>query len=193
MAGFADRRSLRYVGADISPIAVQQARARGLEAHVQRPNELPFQKASFDAVTLLEVVEHLFDVEPTLREIRRVLKPGGVLAISTPNVAYWRRRLDLALLGRWNPFGSSLAVREPWRDPHIRFFNPRSLRRLLVKMGFESVHVRGTGGGLLLDVPWLGRRLRHQGRHASPPYTALEDLAPTPFGCFLMGTCRKPT
>jgi SAM-dependent methyltransferase len=191
MAGFAGRHSLRYVGVDISPVAVQQARARGLEAYVQRPNELPFEKASFDSVTLLEVIEHLFDVEATLGEIHRVLKPGGVLAVSTPNVAYWRRRLDLALLGRWNPFGSSIAVSEPWRDPHIRFFNPGSIRRLLVKMGFEDVCVRGTGGGLLLDVPWLGHLLRHRDRHASPPYSALEDLAPAPFGCFLMGTCRK--
>lgn len=184
---------LSYVGTDVSPSAVDQAQRRGLDARVMpAAGVLPFPDESFDAVTCLEVIEHDFQPERTLAEVRRVLRPGGVLCVSTPNVAYWRRRLDLALLGRWNPFGYSLAVREPWGDPHIRFFTPAALRRLLAKRGFEQIRVEGTGGGLLLDVPWLGRQLRRRGRHASSAYRVLEDRAPSLLGCFLMGTCRRP-
>jgi methionine biosynthesis protein MetW len=193
MAPLVARLGLSYSGTDISPAVVHQARERGLEARVMpAPGVLHFPDQSFDAVTFLEVIEHDFEPERTLAEVRRVLAPGGVLCVSTPNVAYWRRRLDLALLGRWNPFGYSLAVREPWGDPHIRFFTPASLARLLTKCGFVEVRVEGTGGGLLLDVPWLGQRLRNRGRHASPAYRVVEEHAPSLFGCFLMGTCRRP-
>lgn len=182
---------LSYVGVDISPSAVREAAARGLEVHLMPgPSQLPFPDGCFDAATLLEVVEHDFDPERTLAEVRRVLRPGGLLCVSTPNTAYWRRRLDLALLGRWNPYGYPLAVEEPWADPHVRFFTLVSLARLLRKAGFETVDVEGTGGGLLLDVPWLGRRLRRSGRHASAAYRLVEDQIPSIFGCFLMATCR---
>jgi SAM-dependent methyltransferase len=190
---WARRRGLEYVGVDIAPSAVEQARAQGHDARlIEDSASLPFDGGTFDAVTCLEVAEHLFDPMATLVEAVRVLRPGGVLCVSTPNVAYWRRRADLALLGRWNPFGYSLAVDQPWGDPHIRFFNPGSLSRLMARAGTEDVRVAGTGGGLLLDVPWLGGRLRARGHHASPAYRALQTAAPSLFGCFMLATGRKP-
>lgn len=193
MVPWAQKRKLSYVGVDIAASAVEQARARGLEAdQVDDSGRLPYDDASFDAVICSEVIEHLFDPAATVAEGVRVLRPGGVMMVSTPNVAYWRRRLDLALLGRWNPFGYSLAVEQPGGDPHIRFFNPGALSRLLRQVGCVDVTVEGTGGGLLLDVPWVGRRLRAQGRHGGPPYQLLEQTWPALFGCFLMGRGYKP-
>jgi methionine biosynthesis protein MetW len=190
---WAKERGCRYVGVDIAPSAVEQAREAGYEAHlIDDSSNLPFGSNMFDAVTCLEVVEHLWDPRATLAEAMRVLRPGGVLCVSTPNVAYWRRRVDMALLGRWNPFGYSLAVSEPWGDPHIRFFNPGSLSRLFRRVGAEGVRVAGTGGGFLLDLPWLGRRLRARGHHASVPYRGLQAMAPSMFGCFMLATGRKP-
>jgi methionine biosynthesis protein MetW len=181
-----------YVGVDISETAVQAARARGLQAmRIDDSSSLPFADDSFDAVICLEVLEHLLTPKATVVEMKRVLKPGGVLIATTPNVAYWRRRLDLALLGRWNPFGYGLAVEQPWADPHIRFFNPGSLRRLLVAGGFSAVNVAGHRGSLLGDVPWIGRRLAVE--QGSPPYRALERMWPALFGCFLNAVARKPS
>jgi methionine biosynthesis protein MetW len=192
MAGLVRQMDLRYTGTDIATEAIDRTRALGLAAELMSSGRLPFADASFDAVTWLEVIEHDFAPEATMHEVLRVLRPGGVLCVSTPNVAYWRRRLDVFLLGRWNPYGYSLAVSEPWGDPHIRFFTPRSLGGLMGKVGFERVRVHGTGGGLLLDVPGLGRTLRAQRHHASPPYRLLQRWAPSVFGCFLMGIGYRP-
>jgi len=180
-----------YVGVDISATAVAEARAIGLDARqIEDAAALPFADGEFDAVLCLEVLEHVFFPAQVVSEMVRVLKPGGYLIVTTPNVAYWRRRLDLLLLGRWNPFGYSYAVEQPWGDPHIRFFTAGALRRLLASSGLEAVQVAGHGGSVLGDIPWIGRRLRK--RQASPAYRLLEVQVPSLFGCFLNGVGRKP-
>jgi SAM-dependent methyltransferase len=147
-------RGLEYQGVDVSANAVREAQAAGLNAiAIDDASHLPFADASFDAVLSIEVLEHLFLPLNALVEMRRVLKPDGVLIVTTPNVAYWRRRADLAVLGRWNPFGDDRGVAEPWRDPHIRFFNPASLRRCLVQAGFVRVAVGAHAG----SYRWLMR------------------------------------
>ena len=69
--------------------------------------------------------------------------------MSAPNVAYWRLR-DNMLLGLWNPLGDALAIEQPWRDPHIRFFTPGTLKRMLEHAGFSGAAV-GAHGGCFLD------------------------------------------
>jgi hypothetical protein len=106
-------------------------------------------------------------------------------------VAYWRRRIDLALLGRWNPLGDNLAVEQPWRDPHVRFFNPGSLRRMLTSVGFHPVIVGGHGGSLVRDVPWIGRKL-WRGK-SSRLYRTAERAAPSLLAYRLHAVAFKPT
>lgn len=188
---WATERQVHYVGVDIAKSAVEATRARGLEAFlVEDSGRLPFPDGTFDAAVSLEVIEHLFQPEALIGEALRVVKPGGVVIVTTPNVAYWRRRVDLAVLGRWNPFGYSLAIKEPWNDPHIRFFSPGILRRFLRKIGCERVQVLGQGGNFLGHLPWIGHRIRRG--QGSAPYRALERLLPSPLGCFLIGVGRKP-
>src|SRR5205814_7906584 len=112
-------------GVDISQVAVEEANRRGLKAQCcSLDTALPFANESFDAVICLEVLEHLMMPEFTCREIHRVLRPGGQVLISVPNVAAWRNRMELLLLGHFNPGGSpQTARRYPWPDPHIRSFN----------------------------------------------------------------------
>jgi SAM-dependent methyltransferase len=186
-------RGCRYVGVDIAAEAARKTRAMDLDVcQIEDASSLPFADDTFDVAFCLEVMEHLFDPEAALREARRVIVPHGSLIITTPNVAYWRRRLDLGLLGRWNPLGYEQAVAEPWADPHIRFFNPGSLRRLLVKAGYEVEHLGGHGGSIGGDVPWLGHALFPQGARASWLYRQLEELLPSLFGCFLHAVGVKP-
>jgi hypothetical protein len=88
-----------------------------------------------------------------VREMARVLRPGGLLIVTVPNVAYWRRRLELLLLGRWNPLGDNRAVLEPWRDPHIRFFNRGSMRRMIASADLPPIVVGGHGSAMLIRLP----------------------------------------
>lgn len=185
---FLNSHGYAYVGADISETAVEQAISHGLNAVViQDASTLPFENDRFDGVIFFEVIEHLFDVEAVLCEIRRVLKPGGVLLLTTPNICYWRRRVDL-LLGRWNPHGDNLSIEQPWRDPHIRFFNPEVLDACLNKCGFGSVTTGAVGGAFLRHLPLVGRWFPNR---TSVIYRCLERSWPSLFGYRLVTTARK--
>lgn len=170
-------RGVSYVGVDISPQAVQAARAAGLDARVIADAAgLPFADASFDLALCVEVLEHLFAPQRATEEIRRVLRPGGRLVVSAPNVAYWRMRANL-VFGLWNPAGDELSVEQPWRDPHIRFFSVKTLKRMLETAGFSNVSV-SAGDGRLLDH--LTSRPTNFGRSAT--YAFLERRLPSLLG-----------
>jgi SAM-dependent methyltransferase len=182
----------RYLGVDMAANAVRDAQRSGLSAmEISDATVLPFVDASFDVVLCIEVMEHLFRPDLAAAEVLRILKPEGVLLVSVPNVAYWRRRVDLLVFGRWNPLGDDLSVKQPWRDPHIRFFNPGSLRRMLTSVGFQSIVVGGYDGSLLRDVPWIGNRL-FKGGAASRLYRDAESKLPSPLGFRLYAVARKP-
>lgn len=66
---------------------------------------LPYADASFDLVTCTEVIEHLEHYRAALREMARVLRPGGVLVVTTPNVLNLRSRIRYLLFGFYNMFG----------------------------------------------------------------------------------------
>jgi methionine biosynthesis protein MetW len=144
------RRAGSYVGVDVSANAVKAARESGLDARViEDAAELPFDDGTFNVALCIEVLEHLFAPHQAAAEIHRVLRPGGQLIASVPNLGYWRMRAN-AVLGRWNPLGDELAMEQPWRDPHIRFFTPEIMRRMLGMAGFSRVEV-GAHGGRFLD------------------------------------------
>jgi methionine biosynthesis protein MetW len=151
-----------YVGVDISQSAVQMAADRGLDAQrIDDAAELPFEDDCFDLAVCIEVIEHLFEPQHALMEIRRVLRPGGRVIVTVPNAAHWRNRLDLALLGRWNPRGDHLSPSHPWRDPHIRFFSLGSLVSLMHGCGFALLDRGGYAQHAVpLHMPGLRRLIR---------------------------------
>lgn len=151
-------RGCNYIGVDLSATAVEQASALGLDARVIRDaSALPFEDETFAGVLAVDVLEHVFQPQRAVAEFRRVLQPGGVLFVSLPNVAYWRRRLELLLIGRFDPLGDDRSVDQPWRDPHIRFFSPKTLARMLHSEAFAA-EVHGYAGGFLADLPKVGYR-----------------------------------
>ena len=197
-----------YVGVDISRQAIEEARALGLDARViEDAASLPFPDKSFDIAVCIEVLEHLFEPHAAAREILRVLRPGGVLIVTVPNVVYWTRRVDL-VLGRWDPAGDHLSVQQPWRDPHLRFFDLGALKRMLEASGFCRVKVGGHHGVFLPDIPYarrvkglilrtpLGgsphvRRLIPK-RRASSLYRRLERILPSLLAFRLHAVATKP-
>ena len=89
--------------------------------------ELPSE--TFDLVTMFDVIEHLEAPLEALRICHRILKPGGVLAISTPNL----RGLGCRLLG-----AKAFAV---WPDEHIFYFGPGSMKRALQLADFTDMEI----------------------------------------------------
>ena len=139
----ASLRAGAVTAADVSSVALRRANARLAEAEIAaiRPDEpLPFVDGEFELVLCTETIEHVRDVQLFLSEIRRVLRPGGGLALTTPA---HDRRTALRLLVRGFESGF-----DPL-SPHLRFFTRRSLARLLDAMGFEVVSIKRRRGTLL--------------------------------------------
>lgn len=131
----------RTFGIELSRKASEYAaRERGLEVFRGTLEEAALPEASFDTVTLWDVIEHLDRPLHTVRQIHRLLAPGGTLVLFTINQRSLINRVgDLAYrgtLGRW---------RRPllllYDIHHNFFFDPRTLRGLLVRGGFEDVEV----------------------------------------------------
>ena len=133
---------LTVVGVDVAEEPLRRARARhpGLDLRivpVEGPWPLP--DASFDVVWAGETIEHVADTQGWLSEVRRVLRSGGSLLLSTP--AHGR----LAMLGLALSARRFDAHFDPRAD-HLRFYTRRTLERLLGDFGFEDIEVRGAGG-----------------------------------------------
>jgi methionine biosynthesis protein MetW len=116
-----------YTGIDISEQAVNICKAKGISAIVHDVNmPLPFESKTFDVVMIFEVLEHLFLPELCLKEVKRVLHPGGIIIGSVPNIVYLPNRI-LMVMGYFNPGCSpATSLKAPYRDPHIRFFTKKS-------------------------------------------------------------------
>jgi SAM-dependent methyltransferase len=72
-------------GIELSPEAAEIARGRGgLDIRIGRLEELPWEAETFDLITCMDVIEHTPDDRATLRELRRVAKPGGWLIVTVP-------------------------------------------------------------------------------------------------------------
>jgi SAM-dependent methyltransferase len=122
----------RVVGVDVSARAIDAARLRATDG---RPEfvatdgfDLPFPDASFDLVTSFQVLEHVPDAGTYLREIRRVVRPGGRVILATPNAA---TRLYPGMA--------------PWNRFHVREYLASELEALLADT-FPGVRIRGMFG-----------------------------------------------
>jgi SAM-dependent methyltransferase len=129
--------------ADVSAVALERAAARLPDARtvqLEPDAPLPLPDNAFDLVLCAETAEHVRDLQLLLSEARRVLVPGGRLALTTP--AHSRLTgLDVAVRGFERRF--------PPLSPHLRFLTRRSLARLLREMGFEPERLRRQRGTLL--------------------------------------------
>jgi len=106
---------------------------------------LPFRSASFDAVDLVEVIEHIENQPQLIREIARVLRPNGLALISTPNVLNAMSRVRFLftgfLRGRVRP---AHYTSKPGQAPNIYLLHFYELYYLLFHYDFEIIELRKT-------------------------------------------------
>jgi 2-polyprenyl-3-methyl-5-hydroxy-6-metoxy-1,4-benzoquinol methylase len=138
---------LAHGGAEVMAIDVageplRRARTRHpwLDARLVEPEApLPLADSSFDVVWAGETIEHVADTSQWLSEVRRVLRSGGILLLSTPDhgplTRLWHALSGGAFEARFDP-----------RSDHLRFYTRRALAGLLADFGFDEVAVVGAGG-----------------------------------------------
>ena len=135
----AQRRGAATYGIDLNPEAIATARACVPEAqlHTGVAADDPFPGAAFDAVVMIDFIEHVRDPDAELAVVRDLTAPGALLVISTP-------RVDSAVhaaSGRYWP---------QYREEHLTYFSKRGLRAVLDRQGFSAVEVAPTRKAITL-------------------------------------------
>jgi len=133
-------------GIDSDEEALADAQSRGVVTHrLDLDSEpLPFDAGSFDAALCLEVIEHVLDPPQLIREVARVLRPGGHVYVSTPNIRFLGYLRTLVFGGR---FPDTSADPAAFRGGHVHFFTFRDVEDLLAAEGFEAVRHHGLSAG----------------------------------------------
>ena len=133
LLALARERGWQGRGIDVNAASIAHCRAQGLEAIVGSFPHPAFAGLEFDAVVLNDVLEHLVDPRAALTEVRRLLAPGGVLFVTTPDVGAVVARLSGR---RWVHLKPS---------EHLVYFDRRTIARLLGGVGFTIVECRSMG------------------------------------------------
>ena len=145
--------------------------------HVTRGSltALPYDNAAFDRATCLDVLEHLtFDEQPNaIAELFRVIRPGGELLVSVPNLAHLQSRVHFLLLGRL--IHTASLEKHPGDRPAVEYIE------MARRAGFRLVERRG----IFPTVPILTRWIRRSPKRLLPLHRALTRLLPVPGWCFL--------
>jgi 2-polyprenyl-6-hydroxyphenyl methylase/3-demethylubiquinone-9 3-methyltransferase len=136
------RAGAEVVGIDVAAEPLRRARLRHPELDLRQvaaEGAWPLADASFDAVWAGETIEHVADTAGWLSEVRRVLRSGGGLLLSTPDHGrlrmLWWALAPRAFDAHFDP-----------RADHLRFYRSRTLTELLEEFGFHDVNVRSAGG-----------------------------------------------
>lgn len=117
-------------GLDVSERAVEAAKRNlphGTFYKIEDGGKFPLEDASIDFVFSSEVIEHVYDTDNSFLELRRILKPGGGVLLTTPYHGFVKN-----LLITFSGFDRHFNV----TGPHVRFFSKKSLFQLLKRNGF---------------------------------------------------------
>lgn len=148
----ARERGWRTAGLEVSSYAAREARRSGHEVLEGTLESAPWKGPVFDAITLFDVIEHVPDPRRTLECAFAILRPGGVIAINTPDTgSAWAR----AFGRHWHAYCP---------PEHLSYFNRRNMQALLSLCGFEVVSVMKIGKrftpAYIASMLWRWQRLR---------------------------------
>lgn len=138
-------------GVELSAYATQYARQQfGLDVRNGTVEQANFPDHLFDVVTMWDVLEHVIDPKESLREVARILKPNGLLALSLPNPVCIEAKLFQETWVGWD------------QPRHLHLFSPPVLQRYFAETGFELIQIDSWGGRLGLSLMsvdfWLKSR-----------------------------------
>ena len=122
-------RGWETYGMDVSSTAVSYASGRGLNVALGTLKDIKYQDDFFDAVTMFYVLEHLPDPIDALKDIRNILKPGGLLILRLPHTTPIVRLLSF--------FGINNNLYDP--PFHLNDFSPAATKVILEKAGFKNI------------------------------------------------------
>lgn len=145
------QRSRIIADASVAALAELKGKQCAL-VNLDANKRLPFADKSFAAVISTDLIEHLYDPMTLIVEFRRIVKPGGAVVLSTPNLATLQDRFRFL-------FGLTPRQIDPLHDYlklHIRQYTVQSLRHMLDRAGFVMTKVRSNYVGIQL---WHGRWL----------------------------------
>ena len=147
------KRGHRLVGLEQDKVAVQVCRERGVDvrlANLSAADPLSSVRGEqFDCALAMDILEHLPEPESLLNALHPVLRDGGRLIVTGPNVAYWAVRFNL-LMGRWD-YGRAGIM----DNSHLRWFTRRTWKRLLEDSCF-MINRHGSAESMLPKETWLG-------------------------------------
>lgn len=131
------------VGVDICAESAEKASAE-FEIDLDTGDFLThdYEPGSFDAVAMLDMLEHTVEPSAHLKRAWDLLAPGGLLYVAVPN----QRCLMTVILDRWIRLGlpgGQFFLERLYVEPHVYYFNPQALSLAMVRAGFELVGVRG--------------------------------------------------
>jgi 2-polyprenyl-3-methyl-5-hydroxy-6-metoxy-1,4-benzoquinol methylase len=162
-------RGCTVVGLERDPVAAEEARAVCEEVLVGdvETMDLPFEEGSFDVVLCGDLIEHLRDPEAFLVRVRPLLRAGGRLVLTTPNVANWAMRLGL-LAGRWRYTERGILDRT-----HTHLFTRATLVETLERAGYRVVELDFTVPLPVARTP-ATERIAHAVGSLRPPLFAYQ-------------------
>jgi SAM-dependent methyltransferase len=139
-------RGWQVHGLDISPVAVDLARRKGLDVFQGELASADYERHSFDLITMWDVLEHLHDPASELQQVAKLLKPSGRFVVTIPNP----HSLDFWIFGKtWTGLDT---------PRHLYVYNRPALLRLLEGAGLEVVSARCVTGGQRVStwsMEWL--------------------------------------
>lgn len=124
-------------GTEFGRIPIETCRAKGIAVEEGALDPDRYAPGSFDVVTSFEVIEHVMDPGDELRRMHQVLRPGGLLYLTTPNYR---------CVGHWMAGADWSVVNYP---EHLSLFTPRTMKRLLRQRNFAPMRIRTTGIDLM--------------------------------------------
>jgi 2-polyprenyl-6-hydroxyphenyl methylase/3-demethylubiquinone-9 3-methyltransferase len=131
-------------GVDLSDHGIGTAQQRGVGTFVKSSIYEDMRTVfpgvtQFDAITCIEVIEHLYSPRICVARVEEALRPGGMFIITTPYWGYWKN-IALSITGRLDNLLTAL-----WDGGHIKHWSRRTLTILLKEQGLEEVGFYGAG------------------------------------------------